>query len=106
MKRKLLVGDKVMVLAGQDKGKVGDIVKFPSQETVIVTGVNERKKTVKKNPNEPTAENFKQVNLPIHISNLAIFNQENSTKDKIIKKLVDGKKVRHYKSTDKPIVKV
>lgn len=69
MKRKLRAGDQVVVIAGNDKGKIGKILSFPKEERVLVEGINVRKKHMKK-----TRENQKgqiiDIERPIHISNV------------------------------------
>lgn len=101
--RKLIKGDEVIVITGKDKGKTGVIDKVIS-ETFIIKGVNLSKKHQKPNPNKAVAGGIVQVELPIHRSNIAIYNKSKKSKDKVsIKKDKDGNNIRLYRSNDKKI---
>jgi len=101
--RKLIKGDEVIVITGKDKGKTGVIDKVIS-ETFIIKGVNLSKKHQKPNPNKAVAGGIVQIELPIHRSNIAIYNKSKKSKDKVlIKKDKDGNKIRLYRSNDKKI---
>lgn len=101
--RKLIKGDEVIVIAGKDKGKTGVIDQVLS-ENFIIKGVNLSKKHQKPNPNKGVAGGIVQVELPIHRSNIAIYNKSKKSKDKVlIKKDNDGNKTRLYRSNNKKI---
>ena len=91
--------DDVIVLAGKDKGKRGVIKGRVTGEYVVVDGVNVVKKTTKPNPMTGEAGGIVDKAMPIHVSNIALFNRETSKADRAGFKVVDGKKVRVYKST-------
>ena len=70
---KIKKGDKVIVIAGADKGKVGIVQKsFPKLERVVVEGVNVRKKHQKPRQNNPEGS-IVEIYAPIHVSNVAIY---------------------------------
>lgn len=98
--QKLKVNDEVIVITGKDKGKKGKILKFlKSNNKVLVEGINMVKKHVKPNPSINEPGGIKDIEKPIHISNVAIFNSVTKKKDKVVIKLLkDGKNVRCYKS--------
>jgi large subunit ribosomal protein L24 len=101
--RKLIKGDEVIVITGRDKGKTGVIDSVVS-EAFIIKGVNLSKKHQKPNPNKGIAGGIVQIELPIHRSNLAIYNKSKKAKDKVlIKKDKDGNKTRLYRSNEKKI---
>lgn len=95
---KIRTKDEVIVLAGKDKGKRGIVQSRVDAERVIVDGVNTVKKTQKPNPMTGTAGGIVDKQMPIHVSNLALFNKATGKADRVGFKIVDGKKVRVYKS--------
>ena len=101
---KLRKNDQVVVMVGKDKGKQGVIEKIlPQDNKVIVRGVNVVKKHQKPNPNLNKPGGIINKEMPIDISNVAIFNGETSKADKISFKMEDDKQIRVYKSTQKPV---
>ncbi len=102
--RKLRTGDEVIVIAGKDKGKRGQIDKLVGDKRVLVANVNIAKKHVKANPNTGETGGVIDKAMPLDISNVAIFNGATGKADRVgIKILEDGKKVRFYKSNDELI---
>lgn len=100
---KLKKGDEIIVVTGKDKGKRGSIAKI-GEDRVLVDGVNVAKKHQKPNPNAGVAGGIVDKEMPIHISNVAIFNSESGKADRVgFKQLDDGRKVRIYKSTGEVI---
>ena len=102
--RKIRKGDNVVVIAGRDKGKRGDVATYVGDTHVIVNGVNQVKRHTKPNPmkNQPGGIITKEV--PIHISNVAIWNPITQKPDRIGFKLMDdGRKLRFYKSNGEQI---
>ncbi len=95
---KLKKDDKVMIIAGKDKGFTGRIVQVdPKNERVYVQGANMVKKTIKKrNPQDKGG--IEEIEAPIHVSNVAYLTKGNQI-SKIGYKMVDGKKVRYAKKT-------
>ena len=101
--RKLKKGDEIIVVTGKDKGKRGSIAQV-LDDRVLVDGVNVAKKHQKPNPNAGVAGGIVNKEMPIHISNVAIFNSESGKADRVgFKQLDDGRKVRIYKSTSEVI---
>ena len=102
--RKIKKGDNVVVIAGRDKGKRGDVASVVDDTHVIVNGVNQVKRHTKPNPmkNQPGGIVTKEV--PIHISNVAIWNPVTRKPDRIGFKLMnDGRKLRFFKSNGEQI---
>ena len=96
--RKIKKGDQVVVLAGKDKGKQGTVVRVVSDERVVVENVNMVKRHTKGNPMGGQAGGILDKEMPLHISNVAIFNPASGKGDRVgIKTLEDGKKVRFFK---------
>ena len=96
---KIRKGDEVVVITGKDKGKRGTVVLRLDAEHVVVEGVNRAKKHVKPNPMKGQAGGIVDKDMPIHISNVALFNTATKKADRVgIKVLEDGRKVRVFKS--------
>jgi len=101
---KIKKGDNVVVIAGRDKGKRGEVVRIVSADYVLVAGVNQVKKHTRPNPmqNQPGGILTKEV--PIHVSNVAIYNPVTQKPDRIgFSMLNDGRKVRFYKANGEVI---
>jgi large subunit ribosomal protein L24 len=97
---KIRKGDEVIVLTGRDKGKRGTVSVRVDADHLIVEGVNVAKKHVKPNPMKGTTGGVVDKTMPIHQSNVAIFNAATGKADRVgIKLLEDGKKVRVFKSS-------
>ena len=102
--RKLRKGDSVIVIAGKDKGKKGEVVKVIDDKKLIVTNVNLAKKHTKPNPNKEETGGIIEREMPLNISNVMIFNPITKKADKVgCKTLENGKKVRIYKSNKEVI---
>ena len=95
---KIRKNDEVIVLTGKDKGKRGVVQQRVDAQHVIVDGVNVVKKAVKPNPMTGAVGGIVDKTMPIHISNVALFNAATGKADRVGIKLVDGKRVRVYKS--------
>jgi large subunit ribosomal protein L24 len=101
---KIRKGDQVIVLTGRDKGKRGEIASRVDADYVVVDGVNVVKKHVKPNPLKGTTGGIVDKTMPIHQSNVAIYNPASGKADRVgIKLLADGKKVRVFKSSGEEI---
>jgi large subunit ribosomal protein L24 len=97
---KIRKGDEVVVRAGKDKGKRGTVLSVTADDHVIVEGINLAKRHVKPNPQRGTGGGIIETEMPLHISNVGIYNALEGKGDRIgYKFLEDGKKVRIYKST-------
>jgi large subunit ribosomal protein L24 len=101
---KIRKGDQVIVLTGRDKGKRGMVASRVDDEHLVVDGVNVVKKHVKPNPMKGTTGGVVDKTMPIHQSNVAIYNAATSKADRVgIKLLANGDKVRIYKSSGEQI---
>jgi large subunit ribosomal protein L24 len=95
---KIRRGDEVVILAGKDKGKRGSVLRVLEGQ-VVVEGVNRVKRAVKPNPMKGTTGGFQDKDMPVDISNVALFNHIAGKGDRVgIKTLEDGRKVRFFKS--------
>lgn len=96
---KIRKGDEVIVITGKDKGKRGVVLTRVDEQRVVVEGVNRAKKHVKPNPIKGVAGGIVEKDMPIHISNVALFNPATKKADRVgFKSLEDGRKVRVFKS--------
>jgi large subunit ribosomal protein L24 len=101
---KIRKGDQVIVLAGRDKGKRGKVTLRVDDSHVVVEGINVVKKHVRPNPMKGTTGGIVDKTMPIHQSNVAIFNPATGKADRVgIKLLADKKKVRVFKSSGEEI---
>ena len=101
---KIRKGDQVIVLTGRDKGKRGTVASRVDDDHLVVDGVNIVKKHVKPNPMKGTTGGVVDKTMPIHQSNVAIYNAATAKADRAGIKLLDnGDKVRVYKSSGEPI---
>src|SRR5271154_3416041 len=100
MSKWIKIGDKIVVIAGNDKGKTGDVIARQG-ERVVVQGVNVRKKHVKRRAKSGAGE-IHEIEMPIHISNVSLCNAEGKAvkakvrlagKSKEIFYLEDGKEI-------------
>ncbi len=98
---KIIKGDQVVVIAGKDKGKQGQVVQVLGDK-VVVEGVNVAKRHQKPNPMRGVEGGVVAKNMPLAISNVAILNPETKKADRVGIKLVEGegkvKRVRVFKS--------
>ena len=102
--KKLRKGDSVIVLTGRDKGKRGTVSRRVDDDYLLVEGVNVAKKHVKPNPMKGTTGGVVDKTMPIHQSNVAIYNAASGKADRVGIKLLDnGDKVRIYKSSGEQI---
>ena len=90
-------GDEVIVTAGKDKGKRGDVVRVTGDK-VVVSNVNIVKRHTKPNPQANQPGGVIEREAPIHVSNVMLFNPATSKGDRVGVRLVDGKRVRVFKS--------
>ena len=101
---KIRKGDQVIVLTGRDKGKRGTVTRRVDDDHIVVEGVNIVKKHVKPNPMKGTTGGVIDKTMPIHQSNVAIFNAATAKADRVgIEVLDNGDKVRVYKSSGEQI---
>jgi large subunit ribosomal protein L24 len=97
-------GDEVVVLAGRDKGKRGTVLRRIDADHVVVEGVNRVKKHQRPNPMKGVTGGIVDKDLPIHVSNVALFNPATKKADRVrAKTLQDGRKVRVFKANDEQV---
>lgn len=104
--RKIKKGDLVIVTAGKDKGRQGVVLSVAKLgQRVFVEGVNLVKRHTKGNPQQQVPGGIVSKEASIHISNIALYNQETGKADRVgFKILEDGRKVRIFKSTKEVVV--
>jgi large subunit ribosomal protein L24 len=101
--RKIKKGDEVIVITGKDKGKRGSVLSV-ADERVLVENCNMAKKHVKPNPNVGETGGIVEKEMPLHISNVALFNPAAGKGDRVgIKTLKDGQRIRYFKSNDEVV---
>ncbi len=97
--RKIKKGDNVIVIAGRDKGKRGDVTRVVDAEHVVVAGINQVKKHQRPNPMKGEQGGIVAKDMPIHVSNVALWNPVTRKADRVgVRTLEDGRKVRFFKS--------
>jgi large subunit ribosomal protein L24 len=97
-------GDEVVVLSGRDKGKRGTVLRRVDAEFLVVEGVNRVKKHQRPNPMKGVTGGIVDKDMPIHVSNLALFNPATQKADRVgFKQLQDGRKVRVFKSNGEQV---
>lgn len=102
---KIKKGDQVIVITGKNKGRTGEIRRVLT-DRVLVTGVNVVKKSVKPNPNRGVKGGIVEREQPIHISNIALYDQQAKKPTRVgFKRLENGNKVRYLKSNNEVIDK-
>src|SRR5712692_8579772 len=102
--RKIKKGDDVIVIAGKDKGKRGTVLRVVDLEHVLVEGANKVKKHQRPNPMKGSTGGIVDKEMPLHVSNVAIFNPGTKKANRVgFKSLQDGRKVRFFKSNGEVI---
>ena len=101
---KIKKNDDVIVITGKDKGNRGNVLSVLDNDRVLVAGINKVKKHQKPNPVKGTSGGIVEIEKPIHISNIAIYNAATKKADRVgVKQLEDGRKVRVFKSSGEVI---
>ena len=101
---KIRKGDEVIVITGKDKGKRGVVRARVGDDKIVVEGVNRAKKHVKPNPVKGVVGGIVDKDMPLHISNVALYNPSTQKADKVaIKLLESGGKVRVFKSNGEQV---
>ena len=97
--QKIRKGDDVIVTTGKDKGKRGTVLRRVDDKHLLVEGINRAKKHQKPNPMKGQTGGIVDMDMPIDISNVALFNTQTQKGDRVgFKTLEDGRKVRIFKS--------
>lgn len=100
---KIKKNDDVIVIAGKDKGNRGSVLRIVADKAVV-SGINKVKKHQKPNPVKGLSGGIVEMEMPIHLSNIAIYNAATKKADRIGSKLLgDKRKVRVYKSSGEVI---
>ncbi len=95
---KIRKGDEVIVLTGRDKSRRGTVLARVDADHVLVEGINVVKKHTKPNPMANQPGGIVDKTMPIHVSNIALFNPATGKGDRVGFTQVDGKKVRVFRS--------
>jgi len=97
---KIRKNDEVVVIAGRDKGGRGIVMGFEGCDRVLVQGVNRVKKHVKPNPMRGQVGGVVEKEMPLHVSNVALFNPASQKADRVsVRILEDKNRVRVFKSS-------
>ena len=97
-------GDEVVVITGRDKGKRGTVLRRVNAEFLVIEGVNRVKKHMRPNPMKGVTGGIVDKDMPIHVSNIALFNPATQKADRVgFKQLQDGRKVRVVKSNGEQV---
>ena len=100
---KIRKGDDVVVTTGKDKGKRGVVLNCLDADRLLVEGINRVKKHTKPNPLKGTTGGIVEKAMPIHQSNVAIYNAATGKADRVGIKVTGDKRVRVYKSSGEEI---
>ena len=101
---KIKQNDEVIIITGKDKGSIGTVTKV-LESKVIVEGLNLAKKHVRPNPQAGVQGGIESKEMPLSISNVAIYNAETEKADRIgLRVNTEGDKERFFKSNGEAIV--
>ena len=101
---KIRKGDEVIVLTGRDKNRRGTVLQRVDADHILVEGINVVKKHTRPNPMQGTTGGIIEKSMPIHISNVAVFNPATGKGDRVGIKLEDGgRKVRVFRSNGEAV---
>jgi large subunit ribosomal protein L24 len=102
--QRLKKGDEVIVIAGKDRGRRGNVIRVYANGRVLVENVNVAKKHQRPNPNAGVAGGIIEKEVPINASNVMLFNPTTQKGDRVgTRELADGKRVRYFKSNDEVV---
>jgi large subunit ribosomal protein L24 len=102
--RRIRQNDEVIIISGKDKGKRGKVIRVSSDDRVWIENINIVKRHTKGNPLQNRPGGILDKEMPLHISNVAVFNSSTQKADKVgFKFLEDGKKVRFFRSNGEVI---
>lgn len=97
--RKIKKGDDVVIVTGRDRSKRGTVLRIVDADHLLIEGVNRVKKHQRPNPAKGVTGGIIDMEMPIHVSNVALFNPVTKKADRIgIRQLEDGRRVRFFKS--------
>ncbi len=102
--KKIKKGDDVIIITGRDNGKRGTVLRLVADTHVLVEGANKVKKHERPNPMKNTTGGIVEKEMPLHISNVALFNPATKKADRVgIKEMDGGRRVRYFKSNGEVI---
>ena len=96
--RKIKTEDQVIVIAGRDKGKRGEVLRVLGNDRLLVAGVNIVKKHQRGDPNRNVQGGIVEKEASIHVSNVAIYNEAAGRADRVGVRTEEGRRVRYFKS--------
>ena len=103
MANRIKKGDQVIVIAGKDKGKKGDVVRVEG-DRVVVSNVNIIKRHTKPNPQANQPGGIIEREAAIHISNVQVFNPKSGKGERVgVKTLEDGRRIRVFRSSNEAV---
>jgi large subunit ribosomal protein L24 len=100
---KIRKGDEVIMLTGRDKQRRGTVLARVDVDHVLVEGINVVKKHTRPNPMQGTTGGIIDKTMPVHISNVAIFNPTTGKADRVGIQELEGRKVRVFRSSGEPV---
>jgi large subunit ribosomal protein L24 len=105
--KRIRKGDEVIVVAGKDKGRRGTVTQVLTDDQLIVEGINVAKKHLKPNPARNVQGGIIDKEMPIHISNVMLFNPQTGKGDRVGFRFLGSegtkRKVRYFKSTNEVV---
>jgi len=102
--KKIVKNDLVVIIAGKDKGRQGNVTELVSDGKVLIQGINLAKKHQKGNPQAGVQGGIIEKEMPIDVSNVMLLNPSTERADRVgFKTLKDGKKVRYFKSNGETV---
>ena len=101
---KIRKGDEIIVITGKDKGRTGTVLQVMDDDRVLVEGINVAKKHVKANPNVGEPGGIKDKNMPLHVSNVQLYNPSTKKGDRVgIQIDADGNQSRVFRSNNEAV---
>ena len=102
--KKIRKGDEVIVITGKDKGRTGTVLAVSADDKVLVEGINVAKKHVRPNPNVDEPGGIQDKTMPIHISNVQVYNTKTKKGDRVAIEISDkGVKRRVFRSNNEAV---
>ena len=106
--KKIKKGDDVIIITGRDKGKRGTVLRLVADSHVLIEGANKVKKHERPNPMKNTTGGIIEKEMPLNISNVALYNPATKKADRVGVKEIDGangngRRVRFFKSNGEVI---
>jgi len=99
--KRIKQGDEVVVIAGKDKGRQGNVIRVYDDGRVLVEGVNIARKHQKPNPSAGVPGGIIEKEMPLDTSNVMVYNASAGKGDRVgIRSLADGRRVRYFKSNN------